>query len=216
MSRTRPPKELRERRGQRSANKKPKAGWPDTSTARFDWKFWIVSVGGLALTSVLAIAALYLSAEDRPTVLMGSPHDPKDVMTTEIEFVNHGVFPLRNVSFDVFVKHAAFSGKGSFDNGFAGLEKWLTPILRADEPVQVELGHAIGGHTQYSECDLAIVAHYVPSWAPFWKRDRIFRFKTVLDETGRNKLQQIPSGDIEIDYREAADEAERLRSRTGQ
>jgi len=52
--------------------------------------------------------------------------------------------------------------------------------------------------------DGAIVAHFSPIWAPFWKRHSFFRF--AIDG---NSLRQVPAENIEDDYWAARKELEK-------
>jgi hypothetical protein len=200
MARGHPPKELLERRKQPPR----KEHIPPDKKFSLDWKFWI----GL----LIAIIALWLTVEDRPTVSLGPPLDPKNLLSTQITIVNNGVLAIWDVSFGVFEKHAVVNGIVMWDN--VGNDYQVpTHVLRPGEPVTTDLSIIVGdtsAHSmlhfdtqkqaiRYDQLDVALIAHFRPTWAPFWRRNRIFRFKTVKTSEG-TVLQQVPAENIEDEY----------------
>jgi hypothetical protein len=170
-----------------------------------DWKFWI----GL----LVAVVALWLSVEDRPTVSVGSPIDPDNLLSAQVTLVNDGVLSITDVSFTIFLKNAYVNGLRTWDNVEGDYEP-PTKILRPGEPVTTNFGEIINSKSAYlnvgvrkynkipyRDLDIALVAQFRPIWAPFWHRTRVFRFKSKLTSQGIT-LGQVPAENIESDYDE--------------
>jgi hypothetical protein len=210
MTKWRPPKDIVKRRQE---SQLPRYTQP--SKQPVDWKFWSGMIVGV-IGSLATILALWLTVEDRPTVSLGPPRDPHNVLSTEVIMVDNGVLPIHDVSFAVFLKHGKIANILSInevtDDGFEPSAKVLMP----GEPVTSDLSIMAGpnshliysndrdknGNVDVQELDIALIAKFRPTWAPFWKRTRAFRFRTVT--VGKNTvLEQIPTADIETEYEKA-------------
>lgn len=194
MPKSHPPRDIRERR-QRGPRKKKHPQW--------DWKFW----AGFLATVVLGLAALWLTVDDRPTIAIGPQLDSGNILSAEITIVNKGVLSIRNVSIDVYMKHAKlFTRDTSVNNLIA--ERYVIPtgVLRPDEPKVIYLGGLLRPSSQeplrYRELDFALIVNFNPAWAPFWNRTRVFRFMLGQSENGEF-LQQVPDENIEDEFRQA-------------
>jgi hypothetical protein len=206
MTRGKPPAELQKRRQAiRDQQNIPDKTW-------FDWKFW----SGIAL----AVIALWLTVEDRPTVSMGPPRNPNDIFSTEVTMVNGGVFPITDVSFAIFDKSVQFGGGDRYDDNVME-EDFAPPMhtLKPGEPVTQTFGDLFDGGEgipfmsrvpkdehgvpfPVKSVDVALIAKFCPVWAPFWSRTRTFRFRSVQTKAGLI-LEQVPAGDIEAEYLKA-------------
>jgi hypothetical protein len=194
MSNTRPSKEIQQRRSEaRRSGKRRKH-----STTHFDWKFWTGTALGL-LGLFVAIPALWLAIEDRPTVSLGSQPDPRNPLSTQVILTNNGALPISNVVFDSFIKRALTDNS---DVAYLIERNYELPtgILRPGEPKITKMA-AFFPSRNYRELDAALIANFTPEWAPFWHRMRIFRFTFVPHADGTAQLQQIPAEGIEDEYR---------------
>lgn len=208
MSRRRPPQWLIEQRKSASPRAKTK---PDKSVA-LDLKFWAGMVVA-AISLLLAVLGLWLAVEDRPTVSLGLPTDATNIFSTQITIVNNGVLPIHDVSFATFLKLIRFEdGSGAISSIGAEYEV-PTRTLMPGEPVTTSFSTVIGplgasshffGYKQSKckTCEIALIASFRPTWAPFWLRTRAFRFKTI-ETSGGTILQQVPAEDIESEFRKA-------------
>jgi len=125
-------------------------------------------------------------------------------MSTEATVVNHGVLPIVNVSLEAYIKHAEVPDGITIEDQF-GESKLSVGILRVEEPTYFQLYRLIfTGGRPFTKLDGAIVAHFAPRWAPFWKHYRFFRF--AIDGNG---LRQVPAENIEDDYWAARKELEK-------
>jgi hypothetical protein len=129
----------------------------------------------------------------------------RDIWTTEVTIINNGVLPIHDVAFATFVKYAKANGSTIRDT-LADEYEVPTHTLAPGEPVTTNIGaiftvFQLGPKpNNYEDVDIALVARFRPAWAPFWKRTRIFRFKTVKI-SGGTFLRQVPAEDIERDYK---------------
>jgi len=171
-----------------------------------DWKFW----SGL----LIAVIALWLTVEDRPTVSLGPPLDTKNLLSTQIVIVNNGVLAINDVSFAIYVRSCKL--KGGPETDFVAIEDYQPPTktLQPGEPVTTNfnvivgnssLGRGIrlvGGYDapEFLKFDIALIASFRPTWAPFWTRTKAFRF-TAVPTSGGMMMQQVPAEDIESEYR---------------
>jgi hypothetical protein len=211
MTKKQPPRESPKERKQ-TTHKSHKL--PHKNTAP-DWKFWAGMVVAI-VSLLLAVFGTWLTIEDRPTISTGPPLDPHNLFSTQITIVNNGVFPLRNVSFAVFLKSAEINGAKTTNNRLADYEP-PTKILRPGEPVKTDLSAVVGHNShlfhvegketedvRYGPLDIGLFAEFRPAWAPFWKRTQVFRFRT-FPTIGGMTLEQVPAEDIENDYKRAVE-----------
>ncbi len=173
---------------------------PDKRTA-VDLKFWagtVLAEAGL----LIGIFALWLTIKDRPTVSLGPPSDPNNLLSAEVTIVNNGVLAIQNVSFDVYLKRVEM-GNTVIEDSIAKPYRVPTGILRPGEPLDTPFDQIVEGGFTYHSLDVALIAHFTPVWAPFWNRTRAFRFITKRRPNGSNVLEQAPAENIEDDYQRA-------------
>ena len=147
--------------------------------------------------------------EDRPTTSVGLTEDWTNILSIEITLTNNGVLQIKDVEFVMFVNHIKEAGRGaSFEKLIAGRYVPPTGILLVGEPVTTTfavmmgptaLPFAVPPPDHVDDADLGLIATFRPSWAPFWKHTRAFRFKTVHTSNGII-LQQVPAENIESLY----------------
>jgi hypothetical protein len=185
--RGKPPKEILERR----ESPPPRKPAQQPSTVEWDWKFW----AGLSL----AIAGLILTAlglQARPAVSLEAPLDPKDVLTTPIEFNNGGWLDLEDVKIITFVRKIERLGNIISSNitfGFVPPTKTLmvaetTTVLLTDLIKSTE-------HQAITSADIALIAFYKPAYFPFWPKRKAFRFVAARQADGTLRLQPQPAED---------------------
>jgi hypothetical protein len=148
--------------------------------------------------------------EDRPTVSLGPQLDAQNIMSTQINIINNGVLPIRDVSFAIYVKNCKIKGGLEFSDMVIGRYQPPTSVLQAGEPITTTFSFVAGAkgttifyappNAEYLRFDIALIATFRPTWAPFWKRTRTYRFRVVQTSAGQ-VMQQFPAEDIEAEYR---------------
>jgi hypothetical protein len=187
----RTPKHMRERRNQQRAPKQKK----NPRKRPWDWKFWsgiVIAVLALILTALGLRAA-------RPEVSLQPPLDPDNVMTTRFVISNQGMLSLEDVNVASFLKNFRDAnnntiGIGSSDYTYAAGE------LQPGEGKTLPFAPFIKTSTPVVHGDLSLIVSFSPSYLPFWKKTKGFKFSVVQQSDGRSRLEQQPSEGVEDEY----------------
>jgi hypothetical protein len=189
-----PPKEIRERRGQQPRREQVSIQPPKPFLKKLEWILGI----GVGITGLLLTALQY---QARPTVSLGTPLDPSDVMTTPITISNDGLTDLKDMRFQSFFKNIQFRDVRIGDEiGTRLLDKIDT--FAPGEKQEILPYQAIGIPSQYGtpiELDFALVVSFRPAYWPFDKR-RFFRFSIAHNSDGTARLRNIAANDIKRIY----------------
>jgi hypothetical protein len=197
---TRPPKEIRNRREQGRKQSKTRR----QQRFQFDWKFWVGTVTlGLVglLLGAIALGPVVLAV---PSVSIGAALDPADVLTTPIEISNTGWFDLKDVRVETFMRNLEYqnmSGATIRDNGAAGYFP-PSPDLAPGEAKTVPFRNVFHFAAPLTAADVALIVFYREQYWPSFLRPKrkAFRFTTARQSNGTLILLKQPAEDTLVRY----------------
>jgi len=154
---------------------------------------------------VLAVIALVLGMQARPTVSLDTPLDPASVLTTPVVLSNDGPLALTDVHVYAFVLEINMPGLHLKNTGASG---YIPPSGRMEpgEKKTVPIGQFLSYPGKFDKLDMLTVIEFRPAYMPFWRKRREFRFSGETQADGNMRLQQQPVGDAEERFDKAVKE----------
>jgi hypothetical protein len=193
-----PPKELLKRRQQKTPPKKQSA--QTTILGMHPWAFWLTVFA--LLLSIVGLTLTALQFQARPTVSLGTPLDPANVLSTPIIISNDGLENLQDMGFMSYFKEVKYEGGGEIANATGARVLEAVHTLTAGEKHEVLPAQVVGffgGTPRVRELDFALVVYFRPAYWPKTKR-RFFRFRVAQNSDGTQRLMEVAAEDIEKDF----------------
>jgi hypothetical protein len=189
-----PPKEVLDRRKDRPHKPKEKPSRKKQRGKMEILGFWITTA-----SLILGAIALILSFGG-PTVSLGEPLRPGDILTSQVEISNGGLLDLEDVKVIMYQKFVEYENKNTLRDGLAREFSPPSETLARGDTKTVPLLNLIGGGMKIRSADVAIIAFYRPAYMPFLRKRRAFRFITATKSDGNPILQKQPAEHILEDY----------------
>lgn len=191
-----PPKKIQKLRESTPKSPKQEKQSKKTFSKRVEWIF----ATGLALTGLMLTA---LQFQARPTVSLGTPLDPRDVVTTPLIVSNDGLTDLKDMRFESFFNGLEYPNRIYFGHVFGRdvLEK-IDTLQPGEQQEIMPVNMFKSGNKTPVKLDFALVIFFRPAYWPFKKR-RFFRFKIAQGSDGIVRFRRVAAEDIEQTYDEA-------------
>jgi hypothetical protein len=187
MTRTRPPKDIRDRREE---GKKTTPAPPErTLLRRILSRSWKIVVGAVALLATsLGIASGYLSLVPKVTFEQNQPLDPLDPFSTPFVASNDGPLGINDVQFDCWSENLNSLKKSHVGHihirnprrNLEGMEVGEKTTI----PCEFSAAFELKSDNPLVGADIVLRTDFRPDFV-FWHTYRDFRFRTLKGSDGR-------------------------------
>ncbi|HWE52871.1 MAG TPA: hypothetical protein VG273_23960 [Bryobacteraceae bacterium] len=154
-----------------------------------------LSVFGIVLT-VLGLILGGLVLESRPTIALGTPSDPKNILTTEVVVSNDGALALEDVDIAVFIRSLTWPTNNRIDGDIGTTYQPPSREMAIGDRKTIQLAPFLTlSSAIFTSADIGLLVCYRPIFVPSWIwpiHPRVFRFDSITQSDGYTRLRQQP------------------------